>query len=252
MFTSKSDHHAIVIGASMIGLLTAEMLSRYFDRVTVIEKDNLQDTLEPRLGVPQACHSHAFLVKGKSVFEKFFPGYFSNLVNQGATLFDYSEDTHLVLNGVRLSSFPSGLVSIACTRLLMESTLRQRIRMNNKIQFLDNTKVTSLIYDQKHNAMTGVVFQSSDSPPHLNSVSATLIVDASGRNSQAPSWLKSFGFMLPKDSVVNAFGGYSSRIYNLPDQFAADWKVVGISANPRIVRAVARCYGSKETDYSLL
>jgi choline dehydrogenase-like flavoprotein len=50
--------HAIVIGAGMGGLLFARALSDAFEHVTVLERDSLPDTNEPRKGVPQGRHPH--------------------------------------------------------------------------------------------------------------------------------------------------------------------------------------------------
>ena len=52
--------HAVVIGASMAGLLAARVLSDHFERVTIIERDPLEG-LEARKGVPQGQQTHAIL-----------------------------------------------------------------------------------------------------------------------------------------------------------------------------------------------
>jgi len=61
-------HHAIVIGGSMAGLLAARVLSDHFERVTIIERDQLIDDAEPRKGVPQGRHVHALLAGGTAIF----------------------------------------------------------------------------------------------------------------------------------------------------------------------------------------
>ena len=49
---------AIVLGASMAGLLAARVLSEQFDRVVVIERDVLPPAGEHRRGVPHGRHLH--------------------------------------------------------------------------------------------------------------------------------------------------------------------------------------------------
>ena len=44
---------AVVIGASVGGMVTARVLADAFERVTVIERDSLSDEPTPRRGVPQ-------------------------------------------------------------------------------------------------------------------------------------------------------------------------------------------------------
>ena len=57
-------NHAIVIGASISGLLAARVLSAHFDRVTVFDRDVLPSTIENRRAVPQGQHGHGLLASG--------------------------------------------------------------------------------------------------------------------------------------------------------------------------------------------
>ncbi len=66
-------HHAVVIGASMAGLLAARALSDHFEQVTIIERDLLIRDAEPRKGVPQGRHVHVLLARGAVVMGKYFP-----------------------------------------------------------------------------------------------------------------------------------------------------------------------------------
>jgi flavin-dependent dehydrogenase len=61
---------------------------------------------------------------------------------------------------------------------------------------------------------------------------ASLVVDASGRRSQAPHWLETLGFTPPSETVVNPFLGYATRRYLEPKGFQTDWKVMLISHSP--------------------
>jgi glycine/D-amino acid oxidase-like deaminating enzyme len=45
--------HAVVIGGSIAGLLTARVLSDYFDTVTIFDSDTPPEQVGPRKGVPQ-------------------------------------------------------------------------------------------------------------------------------------------------------------------------------------------------------
>jgi len=58
-------NHAIVIGASIAGLLAARVLADHFDRITIIDRDQLPQEPEFRAGVPQARHIHVLLVRGQ-------------------------------------------------------------------------------------------------------------------------------------------------------------------------------------------
>lgn len=60
-------NHAIVIGASIGGLLAARALADYYDEVTVFERDVLPNAHEPRKGVPQGRHAHGLLARGREI-----------------------------------------------------------------------------------------------------------------------------------------------------------------------------------------
>jgi 2-polyprenyl-6-methoxyphenol hydroxylase-like FAD-dependent oxidoreductase len=65
--------HAIVIGASIAGLLAARVLSDRFEQVTILDRDALLDIVEPRKGTPQSNHVHLLLRRG--MLCNSFPGW---------------------------------------------------------------------------------------------------------------------------------------------------------------------------------
>ncbi|MBV9126363.1 MAG: hypothetical protein JO112_23690, partial [Planctomycetes bacterium] len=70
---------------------------------------------------------------------------------------------------------------------------------------------------------------------HLgNCLEADLVVDASGRGSRAPQWLKALGYTPPEDTVVNAFLGYASRVYQSPPNPPAEWKTLYLQSKPPV------------------
>src|ERR1700727_803867 len=85
---AKIGDHAVVLGASMAGLLAARSLSEFFDAVTVVERDPMPDTAAARRGVPQGRHLHGLLPRGAQVFEELFPGILDRLVLDGAHYLD--------------------------------------------------------------------------------------------------------------------------------------------------------------------
>lgn len=80
--------HAVVIGASMAGLLTARVLAEAYDHVTIVERDILPACGEHRRGVPQAQHLHGLLASGLAVLETLFEGFAEEMVMAGALLGD--------------------------------------------------------------------------------------------------------------------------------------------------------------------
>jgi len=73
---SSSDGigHALVIGGSMAGLFAARVLSERFGRVTIVERDSFPEGPQFRKGVPQSRHLHAFMMRGRMISDRLFPG----------------------------------------------------------------------------------------------------------------------------------------------------------------------------------
>jgi flavin-dependent dehydrogenase len=58
---------AVVLGASLAGLLAARVLSDHFGEVLLLERDELPASAMPRKGTPQAVHPHGLLARGREV-----------------------------------------------------------------------------------------------------------------------------------------------------------------------------------------
>ena len=82
--SAKRWGHAIVVGSGIAGLVTARVLSDYFSRVTVLERDAAPDGGQPRPGVPQGWHFHGLLPGGLSVLSELLPGLPEELAAAGA------------------------------------------------------------------------------------------------------------------------------------------------------------------------
>src|SRR6478609_4629794 len=70
----RNGNHAVVIGASIAGMCAARVLSDFFDRVTVYERDELPAEPANRAAVPQGRHVHLLMARGAQELESHFPG----------------------------------------------------------------------------------------------------------------------------------------------------------------------------------
>ena len=84
--------HALVAGGSIAGLLAARVLSDFFERVTLAERDAVASGSNARQGVPQGRHIHALLARGREVLETLFPGIGEELRADGAVLLNGTRD----------------------------------------------------------------------------------------------------------------------------------------------------------------
>ncbi len=104
-----SGQHAVVIGASMAGLLAGRALSDQFGSVTLIERDRLLKGAEARRGVPQGQHVHALLKRGATILEDFFPDLSPALAQGGAPFVDTIADVCWYHFGQWKARFPSDI-----------------------------------------------------------------------------------------------------------------------------------------------
>lgn len=75
--------HAVVVGGSMAGLLTARVLADHFERVTLVVRDALTGDAGLRKGVPQGRQLHVLLPRGRVIVERPFPATTGSWGRQG-------------------------------------------------------------------------------------------------------------------------------------------------------------------------
>lgn len=216
---------AIVIGGSIAGLTSARVLTDYFERVIVIERDPAPNVAIQRKGAPQARHPHILLARGQQILEQLFPGLVAELVQAGAISLDMGHDLPFCVDGAWCEPFHSEIHSTACSRRLLEYTIYRRLALHPKVYFVHEHEVAGLCVDKTQTHVSGVRLRAHATPTATNSeLAADLVIDASGRESQAPQWLIGLGYEAPLETIVNAFPGYSTRIFRVPANHSETWK----------------------------
>lgn len=218
--------HAIVVGGSIGGLLTARVLTNHFERVTVIERDQLPDSPTFRMGAPHARHAHGLLARGQQIMESYFPGLTAELLSQGALTANLGDEFVLSIGGARMQPFHSAVEGLAFSRPLLENALLRRVRALSQVQFLEGRDVVGFITDDQRTQVMGLRIQQRGSADHpILELEADLVVDASGRSSKLPEWLNAIGYVPPQEITVDANAGYASRIYRRTELLTS-WKAV--------------------------
>lgn len=233
--TSERDYKAIVIGASIAGLLAARVLRNHFDHVTVIERDRLSHQPDLRRGVPQANHVHVLLARGQQILEQLFPGIEAELTALGVPQIDWTANFPWFGSKGWMPRFQSNITSFLPSRALLEWLLRRRLSTDDRLEFLSACSVKHLVANDDRTRVVGVALQPEHNSP-LITLNADLVVDASGRNSALPEWLKALGYSAPPQTTVNAFLGYSSRWYERACDSSLDWAGAAVMANPPMQR----------------
>lgn len=220
--------HALVIGGSLAGLLVGRSLANHFDLVTIVERDVYPDQPAPRQGVPHSRFPHSLMLRGQQILEQFFPGLRAELIAQGAIELDSMQDLAFLTPSGWAIRCASELRLLTCSRDLLDWSLRRRLAAFPNVHFLQGVKVTGLLTDAEHQKIVGVALRrpASSHPPLTEDLEADLIVDASGKASQAPQWLRALGYDAPPETEVNAAVGYVARVYQPPADLSVDWKIL--------------------------
>src|SRR6266516_3420581 len=120
----KRHSCAVVVGASMSGLLAVRALSDYFERVTLVERNVLKEGEEIRKGVPQSAHAHRLLASGYRVMDTFSPRMMDELEALGAPRGDVVGDFLWFQYGRWTLRHNSGLRGITVSRPCFEAAIR--------------------------------------------------------------------------------------------------------------------------------
>ncbi|MET7420228.1 FAD-dependent monooxygenase [Dactylosporangium sp. NPDC005555] len=211
--TSESTH-AVVLGASIAGLLAARALSDTFDTVTVLDRDDLAGT-GVRKGVPQGRHAHMLFAKGREVLEDLFPGLTDELVAAGALTVDI-HNGFAWHNGPRpMARAASDLIVLAVSRPALEDYLRARAGKLAGVEIRGGLEATGLLHAPAAGTVTGVrvVVMGAGPGGATQDLRADLVVDATGRGNRGTTWLTELGYTPPEQDSVMAGVVYATREY---------------------------------------
>lgn len=220
---------AIVIGGSIAGKLSARVLSDFFEEVIVLEKDQKNDSIAIRKGVPQGSQGHVLLKSGEELLEELFPGIIAEMVKEGSTVSDFSSDLVWFHHGCRKVSFDSGLSIIQQSRSFLEWHIQKGLEIIPNIDFRYGCTVKKLLLKDKKE-ISGITFEKHDGG-QMN-LSGDLVVDASGAASLTPKWLEELGFNKPKKTEVKVDLFYASMIFRKLAAGASNWHSLLVYPNP--------------------
>lgn len=212
--------HAVVLGAGIAGLLAARVLTESYESVTVVDRDELPDRAEQRTGVPQGRHLHSLLARGTQAIGELFPGLLDELGAAGAVVDDSSDLSRLYVRVGRYELNPAGrlsdpqpLAAYQASRPFLEFHLRRRVNALGNVAILDRSNIVAPVL--AGSAVTGVRIINRDSGT-ASTVSADLMVDATGRAGRTAHFLAMQGFGVVPEERVPSSGGYSSQLLSIP------------------------------------
>ncbi|MFD9190303.1 NAD(P)/FAD-dependent oxidoreductase [Streptomyces phaeochromogenes] len=221
---------AVVLGGSLAGMLAAQALSE-FANVTIVERDDLPDTPQPRKGLPQARHVHLLWSGGAQAMEKLLPGTALRLEAEGAR--------HLAVPTDMVALSPQGWFRrwveshhhmVLSSRDLLDWTIRHQVLKSERITLVEGAEALGLEATPA-GGVTGGRIQCRDGEERV--LTADLVVDATGRASRAAKWLTELGVSAAPTRKVASGLVYASRTFRAPAGAREKFPVVNVQADPR-------------------
>jgi len=224
--------HAVVVGASMAGLLAARVLADAFETVTVVERDALPDAAVPRRGVPQSRQIHALLTAASATLADLFPGFAERLLDGGGLLLDSSGELRFFLGGDYFAPAPTRLPFYSASRPLIERVVRERLAAVDGVRLRPGTSFVDYVVDDGGRTVEGVTVRGEAGADEVV-IDADLVVDATGRTSRTPRWLEAHGFAAPPLDEVRIDMAYSTALVERPPDDRRAYIVPPTPPNPR-------------------
>lgn len=220
---AKLGEHAVVLGASMSGLLAARVLSDCYRTVTVVERDVLPTEIAQRRGVPQGRHVHALWPRGSQILDELFPGFMTELVGDGCVVWDDGDfsKAYLSLGGHQFvrSGIMGNFQPSDCTyypsRPFLEDHVRRRVSAIPNVTLMEGHDVVELTSNAGRTRVTGAVVTAHNGGDERD-LAADLVVDATGRGSRTPAFLDRLGYDRPVEQEVVMRLAYASQLLRIP------------------------------------
>jgi 2-polyprenyl-6-methoxyphenol hydroxylase-like FAD-dependent oxidoreductase len=222
--------HAVVIGGSLAGLMTARVLADHFESVTVLERDQIEMGPALHRSIPQGNHLHGLLLAGQQVMTSLYPGFLKKLDELGSIRCSVGKEMVLYGPFGKAYTFTGsvreprdfGIYFYQQSRGLLEYCVRQCTLECPNLRFQDECIVQGLVYRNPY--VDGVRYKRNGEAATL---AADLVVDAGGRGSHAPGWLREFGFESPAETTIGVDLAYASTKFRVPEDYDRSEKLNG-------------------------
>ena len=219
-----SEGHAVVIGSSIAGLLSAAAMSPYYSRIILVDNDTFSDEGKVRKATPQGHHVHGLLSSGWTALQKLLPGVEGRLKQMGAEWVDFGKEFRWHHFGEFKANFEDLMEGPFMSRTCFETAVRAEVTALGNVEFHSDT-VVGFIGD--HSELRGVRLASG------GEIDAARVVDASGRASRCPHWLEEIGVSAPQVQTLAAGLRYSSCRFKVSaDHDAERWKALFVIPKP--------------------
>jgi 2-polyprenyl-6-methoxyphenol hydroxylase-like FAD-dependent oxidoreductase len=213
------SEHVLVAGAGIAGLGAALALGDT-RRVTLIDRDRAppQGDAEDaflhweRRGATQLRHSHVFLGRLTTLLQTRYPDLLRELVDSGARIFTFEDGLPPPLRqGYEKRKGDEELSILFSRRTTLELVMRRYAGRLPGVCFVDDAGVRGVVMED--GAVRGLKVERNGAQEEMR---AEIVVDASGRNTAFPDWLRAEGVAVAEEESPAGIL-YFTRHYRLRD-----------------------------------
>lgn len=220
--TKSMGERAIVIGGSMAGLMAARVLADHFENVTILERDTIDDCPAVHKSIPQGNQLHLLLAGGHQALARLYPEFTATLSESGAVpvrmgmdMAFFTPERGKVYSFLGSLEEPHdlGYTTFNASRGLLEHCLRQVTRALQNVNFVPDCNVRELAYANAR--VCGVICNADGPNGATETLTADFVIDAGGRGSHAPTWLRQLGYAEPPATVIGSDFAYAGAKFRL-------------------------------------
>jgi 2-polyprenyl-6-methoxyphenol hydroxylase-like FAD-dependent oxidoreductase len=220
---SSTQQSIIVLGSGIAGLAAALALSRDGHTITVLDRDapppatsaDEAFTQWNRKGVGHVRHSHAFLAVLYQLLRDSYPDLLQRLLDAGCRELTFEDGLPATLRDTyEPSPDDQDLTILTSRRTTLEFVIRGYVAELPNVTLETGIRVRDLVFDTMTTppTVTGVMAETDTTP--LSPRHADIVIDATGRTSQVPSWLAKEG-ITPTEETEPCGILYFTRHYRL-------------------------------------
>ncbi|MGH6872551.1 MAG: NAD(P)/FAD-dependent oxidoreductase [Rhizomicrobium sp.] len=218
------NERVLVAGAGIAGLGAALALAGGARQVVILDRDPPPPDLSPdeafykweRKGATQLRHSHAFLGRLTALIRDRYPDLLQELLGEGTRLFGFPDTLPPALEQ-RYEKAPGDddMYLLFSRRTTLELTIRRHAARLPGVTFVTNAAVRGLLARRDGGALTveGLKVERGGA---IEDMRADIVVDATGRNTVFPDWLRAEGVTVREESSPCGIL-YFTRHYRLRD-----------------------------------